>query len=54
MLNDTHKPNWINKRKLTINIGKHSYMAIKEDLNDTYKNRLRILDAIKRGLELVK
>ena len=54
MLNDPHKPNWINKRKLTINIGKHSYMAIKEDLNDTYENHLKIIDAIKRGLELVK
>ena len=54
MLNDPHKPNWINKRKLTIKIGKHSYMAIKEDLNDTYENRLKIIDAIKRGLELVK
>ena len=54
MLNDPHKPNWINRRKLTVKIGKHSYMAIKENLNDTVENRLRVTNAIKKGLELVR
>ena len=54
MLNQSVKPKWIDKRKLTIKIGKHAYMAIKENLNDTSENRLRVTDAIKKGLELVK
>lgn len=54
MLNDPTKPKWIEKRKLTVKIGKHSYMAIKEDLQDNAKNRSKVLDAIHKGLMLVK
>ena len=54
MLNDPTKPKWINKRKLTVKIGKHSYMAIKEDLQDNEENRSKVLDAIQKGLKLVK
>ena len=54
MLNDSRKPKWIEKRKLTIKIGKHSYMAIKEDLNDTPENRFKVKDAIQKGLFIIR
>ena len=54
MLNDSRKPKWIEKRKLTIKIGKHSYMAIREDLNDTPKNRFKVKDAIQKGLFIIR
>jgi spore germination cell wall hydrolase CwlJ-like protein len=42
MLASNNKPKWINKRKLTIQIGKHAYMAINEDLKDNNENKFRI------------
>lgn len=39
LLYDKKRPKWIDKRKLTVSIGKHSYMAIKEDLLDNEVNR---------------
>lgn len=53
MLNDSSKPKWIEKRKLTVKIGKHSYMAIKENLNDTFENRLKANDIIRKGLAIL-
>ena len=53
MLNDSSKPKWIEKRKLTVKIGKHSYMAIKENLNNTFENRLKVNDIIRKGLAIL-
>ena len=39
LLYDKSRPKWINKRKLTTSIGKHSYMAINEDLIDNEENK---------------
>ena len=54
MLNDPQKPKWINDRKLTIKIGKHSYMAIKEQIDDNDNNRNYLTNIIKKGKSLVK
>lgn len=54
MLNDPTKPKWINNRKLTVKIGKHSYMAIKEDLKDNPNNRSKVLENIQKGFKIVK
>ena len=39
LLYDSNRPKWINKRKMTVQIGKHSYMAIRENIDDTVFNR---------------
>ena len=52
MLNDTKKPKWINKRKLTVKIGAHSYMAIEEQIDDNIDNQSYSIDIIKKGLSL--
>lgn len=54
MLDDDVKPKWIEERKLTVNVGKHSYMAIKENIDDNNVNRTKATNAIKKGLSLIK
>lgn len=54
MLDDEIKPKWIEERKLTVHIGKHAYMAIRENIDDNNANRTKINNVIKKGLSLIK
>lgn len=54
MLNDDKKPKWIDNRKLTVKIGAHSYMAIKEQIDDNIDNQSYVISIIKKGLSLIK
>lgn len=53
LLTDKNRPIWINKRKLTIKVGKHSYMAIKENIDNTKENQLKYSSIIDKGYNLI-
>lgn len=46
LLHDKHRPKWINKRQLTIQIGKHSYMSLKENIKNTKENQIKYKNII--------
>ena len=53
LLYDVNRPKWINKRKLTVQIGKHSYMAIRENLDNTDFNHNKINAIIEKAYYLI-
>lgn len=49
LLYDAKRPKWINKRKLTVQIGKHSYMAIRENLEHNENNVRKIHNILNKA-----
>ena len=49
LLYDAKRPKWINKRKLTTQIGKHSYMAINEKIEHTDANKRKIYNILNKA-----
>lgn len=54
LLYDKDRPKWINKRKLTIQIGKHSYMSIHENIEHNKDNQEKIKNIISKGYYMIK
>ena len=49
LIYDKHRPKWINKRKLTIQIGKHSYMSINSKIENSKENQIKYKHIIDRA-----
>lgn len=49
LLYDKARPKWIDKRQMTIQIGKHSYMSLKENIKNTKLNREKYVNVINRA-----
>lgn len=53
LLYDSKRPKWIDKRQLTIQIGKHSYMSLKEGIIHNNKNITKYSKIIDRAYNII-
>lgn len=53
LLYDKSRPKWINKRELTIQIGKHSYMSLKEGIKNTEENKRKYMNIIDKAYNII-